>query len=652
MRAPIGPSLVVCFLPAHAFADVERVELEAREVVADGMAFGDAGAYELLAGTIHFAFDPADPANAAVVDLDLAEPDEDGRVRASGSLVVLRPVDAAKGRRTALVEVSNRGGMAMLSYYNGAGRATRPREARDLGDGFLLRQGLTLVWVGWQFDVPDEPGRIRLDVPFVEGPTGRVRSDWVIEAPVEELDLGHRGHRAYPILDPEDPANVLTVRSGRLEPRREVPRDAWSVADATTLRLEHEPRLGDVYEFVYTSSDPALVGLGLCAIRDVASYAKYDEDSLFPVERATAMGISQTGRFLRHFLYQGFNTDELGRPVYDGLLIHTAGAGRGSFNHRFAQPSRDAHRYSAFFYPTDVYPFSGRPQRDALTGRREGLLDRVRAAGHAPRVFSTNTGYEYWGRAASLLHTSLDGSADVEPYANERIYHLSSTQHFPWGWPPRGAGEDGAWRGNPIDFLTTGRALLVAFLDWVDHDVEPPPSTHPRIDDGTLVAIGEVAWPDVPGAALPEVIHEAYRADYGARWGQGIVDLQPPVLGPAFPTLVSQVDAFGNELGGVPTVETLVPLATYAPWHVRAHPAGELTDFFGTFAPLSIDPEAAAARGDARPDVRSLYPSRDVYLDEVADAAQDLIALRWLLPEDVERVTSRAASVWDWLHAR
>ena len=208
---------------------------------------------------------------------------------------------------------------------------------------------------------------------------------------------------------------------------------------------------------------------------------------------------------MRHFLYQGFNTDEAGRKVFDGMLIHTAGAGRGSFNHRFAQPSRDAHRFSAFFYPTDLFPFTSRTQIDPESGLADGLLARSEdRPAHRPKVFFTNTGYEYWGRAASLIHTSPDGRADVAPLPNERLYHLAGGQHFIGPFPPRHAERAGqAYRGNPLDFLVTLRALLVRLVEWVVDDRTPPASAYPTLAAGTLVPIGALKFPRLPDATAP-----------------------------------------------------------------------------------------------------------------------------------------------------
>jgi hypothetical protein len=368
-----------------------------------------------------------------------------------------------------------------------------------------------------------------------------------------------------------------------------------------------------------------------------------------------AFGVSQTGRFLRHFLYQGFNVDEGGRKVFDGMLIHTAGAGRGSFNHRFAQPSRDAHRYSAFFYPTDLFPFSSRVQADPFTGREEGLWEATPPA-LRPRVMLTNTGYEYWGRAASLVHTSPDGRADVAPLPEERVYHLAGGQHFVGAFPPD---EDAriadarAWVGDPLDFLPTLRALALALVGWVRDGTEPPASRYPTIADGTLVSPAGLAFPIVPGLAPPSVVHVAYRADYGPRFAtEGIVDREPPELGASFESLVPQVDGFGNELGGVRGVELRAPLATYAPWALRAGlpgPAEELRDFVGTFAPLPLTVESRAAAGDSRPSIQRLHGSREAYLVKVRAAVEELVAEGFLLAEDGPRVVRRAAATWGWV---
>ncbi|MFQ5751842.1 MAG: alpha/beta hydrolase domain-containing protein [bacterium] len=532
-----------------------------------------------------------------------------------------------------------------------------------------MRQGLTVLWVGWQFDVPERPGVLRLHVPRARNLDGSpifglVRSDWTVDKNTNTLRVSHRNHLPYPVDDPGHPDNILTVRDGREAQRRVVPRSHWRFArqengkvvpDSTYIYMASGFKAGKIYELVYHVKDPAIVGLGLAAIRDVISYAKYEESSVFPARYGLAAGVSQTGRFLRHFLYQGFNTDEKSRKAYDGLIIMTAGAGRGSFNHRFAQPSRDAHRYSAFFYPTDMFPFTSRTQQDPMQWRSDGLLTHLFSPEHAPKTFYINTGYEYWGRAASLIHTTVEGMADIEPLPHERIYHLASGQHFVGRFPPSQQAQMGktkVYRGNPLDFSVNYRALLVQLVKWVGNDIPPPPSTYPRNDAGSLTTITKVRFPELSGLAFPKVIHVAYRADYGPRWSQGIIDYQPPELGKPFRTLVSQVDSLGNEIAGIRNVELRVPLATYTPWNLRTGFKGgshELINFLGTYAPLPRTNREKIKNHDPRPSIASLYSSRDEYLAQARKAAQELIADGFLLSEDQAYVLERAERYWNWI---
>jgi len=640
---------------APATAEVRRVVVSAREPVLGGD-------YEKLAGTLELELDPTHPANAVIVDLDRAPRNGRGRVEASADFMVLRPRRPPPGGSMALFEVSNRGGKALLPYFNRATWSRDPSRADDFGDRLLMRLNLTLIWVGWQFDVPREPGLLRLRAPIARESGGAieglVRSDWTVERTIATLPLAHRGHVAYPVADPAHPDNVLTVRSARLGPREVVPRARWRfIDDGTAIQLDGGFEGGRIYELVYRARDPVVVGIGLAAVRDVVSWARNDPRSDFPVSSALAFGVSQSGRFLRHFLYQGFNTDEAGRKVFDGMLIHTAGAGRGSFNHRFAQPSRDAHRFSTFFYPTDLFPFTTRTQTDPETGIADGLLARsAERPEHRPKIMFTNTGYEYWGRAASLIHTSPDARTDVPRLPDERIYHLAGGQHFIGEFPPSAAERAGeAYRGNPLDFLVTLRALLTRLVEWVGAGRTPPDSAYPTLAAGTLVPVRALRLPRIPDLAAPSVAHEAYRVDYGPRWAAGIITREPPGIGAAFPTLVSQVDADGNELGGVRGVELLAPLATYTPWQLRGGDgphAGELVDFLGTYVAFPRTEAERTRRGDSRTSIEQRYADKPAYVEAATRAARSLAAAGLLLPEDVGAAVARAEAHWDWITRR
>jgi len=658
-------AVVVVILAAAgtANAEVRRLVVSTREEVLGGD-------YEKLGGTVELELDPAHPANAAIVDLDRAPRNARGRVEASADFMVLRPRRPPARGSTALLEVSNRGGKALLPYFNRATWSLDPSTAEDFGDRLLMRLHLTLIWVGWQFDVPRQPGLLRLRAPIArdaDGPIeGLVRSDWTVERPTTTLPLAHRDHVAYPVADPRHADNVLTVRSARLGPREIVPRDRWRFARLDDGRLVDDPthihltggfQRGKIYELVYRARDPVVVGIGLAAVRDVISWARYDSRSEFRVTAAIGAGISQSGRFLRHFLYQGFNTDEAGRKVFDGLLVHTAGAGRGSFNHRFAQPSRDAHRFSAFFYPTDLFPFTSRTQTDPETGIADGLLARsADRPDQWPKIVVTNTGYEYWGRAASLIHTSPDGRVDVTPLPNERIYHLAGGQHFIGGFPPTTSERAGrAYRGNPLDFQVTLRALLARLVEWVVDGRTPPANVYPTLAAGTLVSIDALKFPRIPDVRAPSVIHQAHRVDYGPRWAAGIITREPPGIGAPFPALVSQVDADGNEVAGVRGVELLAPLATYTPWQLRGghgSDAAELVDFLGTYVPLPRTDTERQRWSDSRLSLERRYADKREYRATAARAAESLVAAGLLLREDVPRVLERADQHWDWIMSR
>jgi hypothetical protein len=649
--------------PAILWAGVVGVEFTERHSLPTSSNYP---AYEKIAGHIKFGIDPETAVNRVVVDIKLAPRNADGLVEARANFMILRPLEEKHDRQTAFLEVSNRGGKAGLRYFNHASQGVLdPTLAEHFGDGLLMRQGLTLVWVGWQYDVPqDDPNRLSLEVPVASGGDapiqGLVRSDWVVDEQTDVLALGHRNHRVYPPASPEDEVHRLTRRWARDAPRELVPREDWQFVtrglpdgqtDAPHIHMPDGFAKGHIYELVYLAQDPKVVGLGLAAIRDTMAWLKHEAPQDLRVEHGIAFGVSQTGRFLRQYLYQGFNEDEQGRRVFDGMLIHTAGAGRGSFNHRFAQPSRDGHRYSAFLYPTDLFPFSSRSTTDPSDGRSGGLLAGYASADLLPKIMVTNTGYEYWGRAAALIHIDPTGTSDVEPMANERIYHLASGQHFVGRWPPnpdrRLPGAHG-WQGNPLDFLVNLRALAVRLADWVSNDRMPPASRYPTIRSGDLVPIASYRLPSVPGVKPPAAAHTAYRADYGNRWlEQGIVSNQPPILNGAFPTLVPAVDRYGNEKGGVRNLEIRLPLATFTPWSLRyglPNP-DEMADFRGLLVPLSACP----GEGDDRPALS--LPGKNDWMAEVRQETDILVAEGFLLDEDRQRVANRATELYQWHQA-
>jgi hypothetical protein len=494
------------------------------------------GPYERLTGKLFFAVDPRNSANAIITDIDKAPRNAQGKVEFSSDFQLLKPKQMARANGAVLYEVSNRGGKGMLGFFNrGAGAND------EAGDGFLMQNGFTLLWLGWQFDVPQArrpAAAVRADRH------GRGQED---HRSGEERDRGRGQGAGRVAVRPQSrrvsrrrsagPANVLYVRDGIAAARRTLPREDWKFTDGGKVQLSSGFQPGKIYEVVYRSQDPPLVGLGPAAVRDAMAYLKHSDPQPLGIPqgriaRAIAFGISQSGRFLRTFLYYGFNEDEGHRKAFDGVMAHVAGGGRGSFNHRFAQPSRDGHPFLNLFYPTDIFPFTDVEQSDPQTGMKAGLLSRVKPE-FLPKVFYTNSSYEYWGRAASLIHTSIDGKADAPLFDTTRVYLFSGGQHGPARFPvSRTIGQQ---PNNPNDYRWFMRPLLLSMDRWIAGGALPPASRYPRIADGALVPLERFAFPELPGVARPTQLYTAYRMDLGPAFAaKGIVTKEPPELGAPF----------------------------------------------------------------------------------------------------------------------
>lgn len=657
---------IACARPLAA--EVVRVDVQSRAEVAGGKAFGSVGAYERLAGKISFAVDPGNSANSIITDIDKAPRNAKGLVEFSSDFYLLKPKDMGRANGSVLFEVSNRGGKGMLGFFNHASGGASDAEA---GDGFLMQSGFTLLWVGWQFDVPQREGLLRVYAPIASDDgkpiTGIVRSEVIVAAKAFEASLADRNHVPYPVADPEDPVNTLFVRDSISGERRRVPRGEWRfarieqgqpVADGGRVHLASGFEPGKIYEVVYRSQNPPVVGVGAAAVRDSIAYLKHADPLALDIpkgsiQRAIAFGISQSGRFLRTYLYYGFNEDEAHRKAFDGVMAHVAGGGRGSFNHRFAQPSRDGHPFLNLYYPTDLFPFSDAEQVDTETGARGGLLSRVKPE-FMPKVFYTNSSYEYWGRAASLIHTTVDGRDDVTLPDNTRVYQFAGGQHGPARFPPtRTIGQQA---NNPNDYRWFMKPLLLAMDRWIAAGTAPPPSRYPRIADGALVKLDRFRFPDLPGLSQPKQLYTAHRMDYGPAFAtKGIVTKEPPETRSAFPMLVPQVDQDGNELAGLRMPEVAVPLATYTGWNLfnaQSGPPGVLSSMQGSYIPFPLTRADRERSKDPRPSIEERYKSREEYLRRVGEAARESVQQGYLLNEDLPRILDQAGRNWDHLFSK
>jgi hypothetical protein len=646
----VAIATVVAGSPAPTRAEVTRIEVASRAAVLDGKSFGDVGPYEKIIGKVFFSVDPANPRNTRIVDLDKASRNAAGRVEFSADLYVLTPKDAARGNGAAFFDVLNRGRKNILRDFNRAPSALDPTTAAELGDGFLMRQGYTLVWIGWQFDIPRRGGLMGLEAPPVldrAGPvTGRVSTTFTPNTadPTYPLDdLGrYADTTAYPPVDPASAADMLTVRDGFLGSPLTIPRDRWQfgrlkngqvVPDISALHLADGFAPGHVYELSYQAKGAVVAGLGFAALRDMASAVKHARGGPIAARYAYTFGPSQDGRFLREFLYEGFNADEQGRRAFDGVIAQIAGSARGSdFNSRFARPN------GAAFFVGSLFPYLDLDQRDPVTGKIDGLLMHLQPD-QRPKIFYTNSSGEYWGagRAAALLHTALDGREDAIVPDNVRIYLLAGTQHVPGGFlPSQGEGQQ---KPNPNEYSWALRALLVAMDRWVRDDSAPPPSAHPRLSDHTLVPKEKIDFPAIPGVRSPLAIPAGYRAD-----------LEGPPAAHPLPLLVPQVDGDGNELAGIRLPDIEVPLATYTGWNFRSPSIGqpnELLPLTGSYIPLPMTRAAREAAHDPRLSIEERYGSRARYQALVIDRGSALVNEGYLLAEDLGTVVDRALARWD-----
>jgi hypothetical protein len=662
--ASVSLLLTLFVSSAELHARVIRVEITSRTDVLAGQQFGSAGAYERIVGRAFFSLPVANPHNQPIVDLDKAVNLKDGEVEFSADFFVVRPKDASKGNGSMILEVPNRGNSRIIALVDGGNWDV----SSDAGDAWLLRNGFTVASLGWQWDAAGA-GALRFFAPVAKDHgnniTGLLRGDFMLSKSLPEVPLGHYmggtiGGSEYPVAAPDDPRNVLTVRDSRDAKRTVIPRTQWQFAHVVDGKLSPSDRFihldggfqpGRIYEYVYVVADPVVAGGSFAAVRDFASWAKHAPDAVAPAQRVYGEGISQNGRFLRDFLYEGFNADEEGRIALDGVLAHVAGAGRGSFNYRFAQPSRDAQPTSSVFFPTDIFPFTDEPERDPTTGQTGGLLDRAVKEHVVPKIFFSHTSYEYWGRAAALIHVTADGKHDAPISDNVRLYHFTGLQHFSGPFPPaKGSGDQfGQQPESPLPIKYFWRAMITNMDAWVRSNVAPPASSYSRIDNGTLVPLAAYALPAIPGLHRPHEATQAWRIDFGPHWQNGILSIQPSIVGAAFPVLVPQVNEDGNERDGVQLPEIRVPLATITGWNLRDPSIGAPDQRIAFEASWLPFPKTAADRqktGDPRKSISERYASRDDYLSRYSKAVDELITERWILPEDRPALLARGAQEW------
>jgi hypothetical protein len=652
---------------------VTRFELMMRRPLAGGAPFGDVGPYEELKGRLHFAIDPLDSANRRITDVELAPRNAAGRVEWWSDVSILLPVDRARCRGRVLLDVVNRGNTVSVPNFN---RATRPaflpgadpNPPLDVGDGFLMRRGWTVISCGWQCDVPEIAGLYRMQAPEARDPQGRplrgrVYTQLQSGRDVADFLLSDRGHLAYRAADLDEPGALLTVRDQPDGSPTEIPRARWRFArvepggrvvpDPRHVYLEGGFEKGRLYQITYTAEGAPVLGLSMAAIREAVSWLKHGtaaEGNPAPdvIRWAYAYGRSQTGRLLRTFAYEDLNLDEQGREAFDGIFGNVAGGMRGEFNQRFGQNSKDRNHMMSH-----LFPFSDQPATDGDTGMKDALHARLDARGSRLRAFYANTSAEYHRGDASLLHTDPDGERDLPHGPNVRVYHFAGTEHGLGVWPPSdvqiapadptGSVDKSQNIRGVIDYSPLLRAALMSLDRWVTEGVEPPPSRHPRLADGTAVPPSALAaaFAAIPRAHYPGHHARPRRLDWSTL---------PPRPGRAFGSLVSAVDADGNEVAGIVPPEVAVPVATHTGWTLR-HPdiggAEQLLVFAGATLPFARTRVERVVAGDPRPSIEERYASREDYLERVRQRARLLVRDGYLLKDDIELSVAAAARLWD-----
>jgi hypothetical protein len=624
-------AVVLLLVAGTAAAEVVRVDVRRRD---------DWGTHERIIGRVHFAVDPMAPANRAIADIDFAPKNATGRVEFSSDVLFFRPKDAQRARGTAFLEVVNRGRDQSLAILSGAQQRNLSPESWNLGDGFLLEQGFAVAFLGWQFDVRALQG-LTFTAP-VAPVEGLVRD--------AHIELAHPGGVEVPLSHcvPESARTsaTITFRARMDEAPRAISQDGWRLSvDGCSMVVASGLGTG-IYEAVYRAQGSPVAGLGLAAIRDFASYLKYGTDGAALRETPAALrrvigyGYSQSGRLLREFVRDGFNADERGRAAFDGLLIASAGAGGGSFNHRFAMPGQAGNSVLSVLRPVDLPPFTD-----------EGLLAKTRTARVTPKIFYTFSSTEYWARAGSLTHTTDDGMADAPLAATSRLYFLAGTPHS-MGSLPLSKGRD-QYRQfvNFAEQRWVSRALIVELDAWTRGDREPPPSHYPLISKGELVPLENVHFPKVPSFPFATYMPRVWRMDYGPDYSATrVITIEPPKTGEPFRVLVPQVNADGNDIAGIRLPELAVPLGTYTGWNITIPQLSDLrylSGLVGGFEPFARTREQRNASGDSRPSIAERYRGRPDYLDKVRRAASDLVRQRFLRVEDVPAVLQSAERLWN-----
>lgn len=655
--------ILLVLFPTASRAEITKLVVEKREPFANGHEFSVTGAYEKLVGKAYGEVDPKAKKNRGIVNVSKAPKNERGRVEYSMDIFILKPVDVKRGNQTIFYDVVNRGNQALRVDF-GAERSNNPTTLAHAGDGFMMRQGYTLAWSGWQGDVLPSGGRLTTSFPVAKNLDGspirrRITTEFVFQKPSFSVPLSFDREsldvKPYPAVEESMARAKLYRRTATHAERELIPSDQWSfarcpdgktkTASNTDICLPASFSPNFIYELTYEARDPTVMGLGLASTRDLISFLRYnatESNPLFDKETKTprwavGFGSSQSGRLLKDLIYQGFNQDEAGRIVFDGAIPHISASRRTFTNYEFAMPGRFATGLEGHFTPGDEFPFTYEILTDPISKKTDGWLARCRQQKACPKIMHWDSGTESWQGRNSLVVGDPLAKKDVPIPDNVRLYYFSSTQHGPTDKPNRGICQQ---LSNPLSYQETQRALIVALQAWVTKEVAPPPSRYPKISDGTFVSPQQSVqgFPAIPGVRYMGKPADLHVND---------ITTQPAnhVKGKEYPLLVPKVDKDGNEIAGIRAVNLQVPLATHAGWNLRAKGfiEDELCYLNGQYIPFAKTKEEREKSGDPRLSIEERYKDLADYVQQVSRAARSLVDERFLLPEDAERLIAEAA---------
>jgi autotransporter-associated beta strand protein len=654
-----APAIITHF---EAEGKILQITIDSIESPAySGQSFGSVGTYEILTGHARGEIDPNDPHNSIITDLNLAPTNSRGMVEYTNTFTLSKPVNLSNANGVMLYLAPNRGNRI---GFNGV--------AWESGTTFLAKRGYMILHSGWQGDITPSSGIETVTVPVARYPdgssvTGAVLASFVnVANGTKTVSLPSR----QPAASLNTTQAVLTWQTSVGGPAMVIPSTNWAFSDCTSVAFPGVPSAAKIsvqggfyatnlYELSYTSKDPLVLGIGLAATRDIVSFFRYETNSVTNplagrVTNSIAMGISQSGNFIKTMIHLGFNQDESGRIVWDGANPQIAGR-QTPLNFRFAIPGGAATLYEPGSETTlwwGNYVDTARGQTNASS-----MLARSQASGTVPKIFETFGSAEFWGLRMSpgLVGTSAD--VDIPLPSNVRRYYFPGTTHGGGGGgfnanlttPASGY----VLPANPNPQSETMRALFVALSDWVTKNTAPPASVYPRLATNQLAAPDHLSmgFPVIPGKPLPDgMMNPFYDYDLGPQFNyrdlSGVITIQPPTIKGILPMLVPKTDADGNEIGGLASTLHRAPLGTYLGWNVHSSGfyQGQGLGYVGGFIPFAQTQAARIASGDPRLSLEERYQTHVGYVAAVSNATQTLVAQRFLLPEDATNLIQQAQS--------